>query len=76
MKQIIIDSDEEIMKGNFGINPTVTKSPDFDACEFCPFHDVCFIDKKKRIVENLSKNSTDSEEDEEKQGKGESYHGS
>lgn len=75
-KEIVKESDEQIMKGNFEIKPTVTKNPGTDACQYCPFHDVCFIDKKTIRAENLSKTFTNYNDKEEKQGKGESDHGS
>ena len=71
-KEIIKESDERIMKGNFEIKPAVTKNPNTDACDHCPFHDVCFVDRKTIKVENLSKTITNLEE----QGKGEPSHGS
>ncbi|MCR5692417.1 MAG: PD-(D/E)XK nuclease family protein [Bacilli bacterium] len=71
-KEIIKESDERIMKGDFEIKPAVTKNPNTDACDYCPFHDVCFVDRKTIKVENLSKTITNLEE----QGKGEPSHGS
>ncbi len=66
-KQIVLESDDSIMKGNFEIKPTVIKGK-IDACEYCPFHDVCFVDKKKIAAEILRKSSTDPEEDDGVEG--------
>ena len=53
-KGVILDSDKAIMEGHFEIDPTVVKGK-HNACDYCSFHDVCFIDKKKIVGEILSK---------------------
>lgn len=56
IQDIVKESDEAIQNGKFDIKPTVVKSK-HDACNNCPFHDVCFVDKKKIVIENLSKSN-------------------
>ena len=67
MKQIIIDSDEAIFKGDFAIKPTMVKSK-HEACNYCHFHDVCYVDKKKINYENLSKNNMKPDVDDDDTG--------
>ena len=71
-KQIVLESDDSIMKGNFEIKPTVIKGR-IDACEYCPFHDVCFVDKKKIVPEILRKSDSDSDEEGTESLEGKSY---
>ena len=69
--EIVKESDEAIQKGEFEIKPTVVKNK-HDACKYCSFHDVCFIDKKKIIVENLSKTNMNPDLDDDDEEEGES----
>ncbi|MBO4737679.1 MAG: PD-(D/E)XK nuclease family protein, partial [Bacilli bacterium] len=64
MKKIIEESDEAISNGKFDIKPTMVKNK-HDACEYCHFHDVCYINKNKIIYENLSKNNMKADVDDD-----------
>ena len=61
---IIREADTSIMEGHFEIDPTIVKGRK-GPCESCPFHDVCFVDKKKLTAKNLSKNNMDPDSDED-----------
>ena len=58
------ESDEAISNGKFDIKPTMVKNK-HDACEYCHFHDVCYINKNKIIYENLSKNNMKADVDDD-----------
>ena len=64
---IIREADTAIMEGHFEIDPTIVKGRK-NPCDNCPFHDVCFVDKKKLTAKNLSKNNTDPDSDEDDAG--------
>nr|MCR5693340.1 hypothetical protein [Bacilli bacterium] len=64
---IIREADTAIMEGHFEIDPTIVKGGK-NPCDNCPFHDVCFVDKKKLMAKNLSKNNTDPDSDEDDAG--------
>ena len=54
------------MEGHFEIDPTIVKGKKYP-CKNCPFHDVCFVDKKKLTAKNISKNNMDPDSDEDEE---------
>ena len=65
-EEIIRKADTSIMEGHFEIDPTIVKGKKYP-CKNCPFHDVCFVDKKKLTAKNISKNNMDPESDEDEE---------
>lgn len=65
-EEIIRTADTSIMEGHFEIDPTIVKGKK-NPCDSCPFHDVCFVDKKKLVAKNISKNNMDPDSDEDEE---------
>lgn len=63
-ENFVSDFDKRISTGDFNIAPLVVIKH-YDGCEYCPFHDVCYVDRGSIKKQKLHDDDVETEEEEE-----------